>query len=77
MDNSVFKYSQLQMSVDKSRGRGAGLSLSAARIQRGMQGRGAEENRAAVTTLVYGLLELTIISSWLSSGGVVFFCMQE
>ncbi|EYC12651.1 hypothetical protein Y032_0046g1343 [Ancylostoma ceylanicum] len=33
-----------------------------------MQGRGAEENRAAVTTLVYGLLELTIISSWLSSG---------
>ncbi|EYC16111.1 hypothetical protein Y032_0034g2802 [Ancylostoma ceylanicum] len=48
------------MSVDKSWGRGAGLSLPAARIQRGMQGRDAEENRAAVPTLVYGRLELTI-----------------
>ncbi|EYC28041.1 hypothetical protein Y032_0008g301 [Ancylostoma ceylanicum] len=48
---------QLQMSVDKSWG--AGLSLSAARIQHGMQGRDAEENRAAVPTPVYGHLELT------------------
>ncbi|EYB94235.1 hypothetical protein Y032_0174g472 [Ancylostoma ceylanicum] len=40
--------------TDKSWGRGAGLSLSAARIQRGMQGRDAEENRAAVPTLVCG-----------------------
>ncbi|EYB91585.1 hypothetical protein Y032_0204g1884 [Ancylostoma ceylanicum] len=53
-------YSQLQMSADKSWGRVAGLSLSAAWIQRGMQGRDAEENRAAVLTLVCGHLELTI-----------------
>ncbi|EYC27704.1 hypothetical protein Y032_0008g14 [Ancylostoma ceylanicum] len=58
--NLYVNYSQLQMSVDKSWGRGAGLSLSAARIQRGMQGRDAEENRAAVPALVYGQLELTI-----------------
>ncbi|EYC12327.1 hypothetical protein Y032_0048g1730 [Ancylostoma ceylanicum] len=50
------------MSVDKSWGRGAGLSLSAAHIQRDMHGRDAEENRAAVPTLVYGHLELTIQS---------------
>ncbi|EYB91586.1 hypothetical protein Y032_0204g1884 [Ancylostoma ceylanicum] len=56
-------YSQLQMSADKSWGRVAGLSLSAAWIQRGMQGRDAEENRAAVLTLVCGHLELTI---WVS-----------
>ncbi|EYC02466.1 hypothetical protein Y032_0100g3322 [Ancylostoma ceylanicum] len=43
-------YSQLQMYVDKSWGRGAGLSLSAARIRWGMQGRDTEENRAAVRT---------------------------
>ncbi|EYC24867.1 hypothetical protein Y032_0013g2146 [Ancylostoma ceylanicum] len=48
------------MSVDKSWDRGAGLSLSAARIQWGMQGTDTEENRAAVPTLVYGHLELTI-----------------
>ncbi|EYC36792.1 hypothetical protein Y032_0856g2715 [Ancylostoma ceylanicum] len=49
------------MSVDKSWGRGVFLSLSATRIQRGMQGRDAEENRAAVPTLVCGHLELTIL----------------
>ncbi|EYB86865.1 hypothetical protein Y032_0272g941 [Ancylostoma ceylanicum] len=48
------------MSADKSWDRGAALSLSAARIQRGMQGRDTEENRAAVPTLVCGHLELTI-----------------
>ncbi|EYC45851.1 hypothetical protein Y032_0415g1071 [Ancylostoma ceylanicum] len=53
-------YSQLQIAVDKSWRRGAGLSLSATLIQRGMQTRDAEENRAAVPTLVYGHLELTI-----------------